>query len=295
MKRASLLSRYHRSCAGRCTTRTEGIFSCCKEGFDVSLSEKRHSNQNIDNNSNSSANNFQVLQSQLANILSELSKTNSRLVSIETQLTTFNMQVEKNKVDIEDIRQELNDLNNKLRHVNNSAELDINTTNHNSHCSNTNGNNMEYYIQEYREREKRKNNIILYNVEENKNEPDNDSSKVLTYLSKIEGIQNSPMVCRRLGNPSRDKVRRLLITMPSPKDAFITIKNKALLPKPVKVSSGRTVIQRQHLQKLLKELSEHNAKHPHKLKTLRYVNNIPCLIDAASKAKLTRTPNIPKN
>lgn len=161
----------------------------------------------------------------------------------------------------------------------------------NSHTQNNAGTQFdsEFIINEINERNKRASNLILYNI----NESDSTQSdlRITHDLNQvnivIKSILNnattlpSPVKVIRLGRSQSNKPRPLKVVFNSVSDVFDILKNKRNLSidhPNVSVSSDRTQIQRDYMQKLREQLTTRSSNGENGL-TIKFIKGVPKIIN----------------
>lgn len=85
---------------------------------------------------------------------------------------------------------------------------------------------------------------------------------------------------RRIGKFIVNKCRPLCVTLPSRQDLFKILNKSKSFPRGITVSSDKTRLQ-QNTFKFLKAIQlEHNSKYPNDQLHIKFIDNIPNLLDA---------------
>lgn len=142
---------------------------------------------------------------------------------------------------------------------------------------------IEPTLLEMREREKRTKNILVFGLEESK---ENDASTE-TDLEKATGVlrrlqdncQDHNIKVSRIGKPTDGKVRPLRIIFPTPAEAkkILRIKNNLGTEGGVYIKYDQTPMQRAYLKSLLTELDDRKSRGETNL-AVKYFNSIPKII-----------------
>ncbi|KAJ8665722.1 hypothetical protein QAD02_021904 [Eretmocerus hayati] len=142
---------------------------------------------------------------------------------------------------------------------------------------------LEEISAEMQDRVSRINNLIMYNVAEvdANGARMNDLIQVQSLLRNIKDVTLDGIKVRRIGLVKEGKSRPLFIEMRSHYDVMRVIGSKKFLPTGISVSTDRTKAQRDHLSSLRAEVSRINDAKGSRVKTIRYVNGKPCIVDLA--------------
>lgn len=138
----------------------------------------------------------------------------------------------------------------------------------------------EEIMSELQDRERRSNNIMIYNLEEpSSNESmDLDIVNVKGAIQAVKKINVDNKKIIRLGVKRQGITRPVKVILNSREDVLDIVKNKFRCRNPVRIDHDRTHKQRKHLQDLKEQLrSLHEAGHEEK--TIRYINGVPKIID----------------
>jgi hypothetical protein len=119
-------------------------------------------------------------------------------------------------------------------------------------------------------------NVILFNLPETQSNAD-DKLSVSNIFCNIDVIKD-PITILRLGK-SLNKNRPIRATLPTPHDVFEILKNKRKLKnldafKNITVSTGRTMLQRNHLKTVIDELNARKNVGENDI-FIKYINNLP--------------------
>ena len=153
----------------------------------------------------------------------------------------------------------------------------------------------ESLISEVSERFKRKNNIMIYNLEESDLSDDAkrlkaDEKKIQDLLnSLIKFDTNSIKQFSRLGKAVKDKVRPIKVTLTESDIATSILRNKDKCPDPVKIASDQTTMQRDYLRKLRNELDTINKDAV--TKTIKFVRGIPTIVELEENVQVPAKPS----
>lgn len=144
----------------------------------------------------------------------------------------------------------------------------------------------ESLIQEINERQKRANNVIVFNLEEvNSTHPDqqevNDKNQVKNILKSIPSIDLNNLRVTRLGaQKPTNKPRPLRVTLADHSQVLQVLKNKQTLittNNKLKFKSDETPRQREYMKSLQSELLAKQENGQDNL-TIKYVRGIPTIV-----------------
>ena len=108
-----------------------------------------------------------------------------------------------------------------------------------------------------------------------------DIDRVKECWSKISNINLNAIRVRRFSKPSKKGAHPpILVCFDSSFEASRVLKNSKLLPTPITVTTDRTSYQRNQYKKLKEIATQHNKSNPTSLKTVKYINGTPSLIDS---------------
>lgn len=143
--------------------------------------------------------------------------------------------------------------------------------------------NLETIINEIRERDKRSCNIIVENVKEsdktNKSERYKDDNRTILNILEDIKINVGEIKTFRLGTFSENKPRATKVIFENKKTAINILKNRNLVKIPgIRIYSDKTKIERDYFNKIKTEL-EHFKNNGDIDKTIKYINNIPTIIN----------------
>lgn len=145
---------------------------------------------------------------------------------------------------------------------------------------------MDGIENEIQARLSRSKNVVLYNVSEASPEVDSvttaDLAAVRVLLGEINNINSDAISVRRLGKPSRDVNRPLVVTLSSRAEVFRILAARKKLPIAIKVSTDKTRMQRENLRKLYSMVEEHNKVSDKKL-WVKYENGVPKAVNVDEK------------
>ena len=85
-----------------------------------------------------------------------------------------------------------------------------------------------------------------------------------------------------LGNncrPTGAAPRPILVRPHSVIEVHRILRNRHVLPRPVEVSTDKTVEERLHLKSLIDQVNAHNAANPDNKKKKKYINGVPTIVD----------------
>ena len=138
---------------------------------------------------------------------------------------------------------------------------------------------------EVQDRVSRATNVIFYGV------PEIPPGTPNTNIVEIAGIRHAlngigglflpdSVLHRRLPHAaSVDGPRRLLIRLGSVDMVRRILANVNRLPPGISVTSDRTVMERDTIHSLRSQMVQHNAAHPERPLTIKFLNNFPTLVD----------------
>lgn len=143
---------------------------------------------------------------------------------------------------------------------------------------------IEDICKEITERERRKKNIIFFNV----SEPEVDGQSDATILSQFLSSKNVGSIkiqqSMRLGKNTSKKPRPLKVVCESQHDAFQLFSLRFNLPKNWRMSPDRTEAQREALFKVRSELENRKAQGEVDI-TIKFVNGVPTIIKSNTNSK----------
>ena len=132
---------------------------------------------------------------------------------------------------------------------------------------------------EIQERILRSQNIIMYGVAENSSSQA-DTENIISILSKVPAIDLTNVVARRLGKTrANGPPRPILVRLQSAPEVRRILRNRHVIPRPVAVSTDKTVEERLFLKSLIEQVNAHNAANPSNRKKIKYVNGVPTIVD----------------
>ena len=73
--------------------------------------------------------------------------------------------------------------------------------------------------------------------------------------------------------------RPTLVRLHSAIEVRRILRNRHALPRPVAVSTDKTVEERLHLKSLIDQVNAHNAANPDNKKKKKYINGVPTIVD----------------
>ena len=149
--------------------------------------------------------------------------------------------------------------------------------------------NFEDVVQEIYERQKRKQNIVMFNVPETldvsfENQKEQDRIKVTNILNAINpNVSTNEIRIQRLGrlDPVNPKSRVIKVTLNQENDVHVIIKNVKALKnnehfRNVSVAFDKTPKQIEHYKRLQQELQSRISKGEKNLK-IKYYNGVPSI------------------
>lgn len=145
-------------------------------------------------------------------------------------------------------------------------------------------------LAEMEDRKLRSKNVIMFNVPESSgnSHPEimsEDLNKVKSILHNVSNVDTSQIKLYRLGKKDTNKTRPIKIELPDKYQARTVLQNKGIPYENViiKTKNDLTMLQRQEVQNLWKELEDRKSKGENNL-IIKYINNRPKILN-----------NIPKN
>ena len=151
---------------------------------------------------------------------------------------------------------------------------------------------------EVQDRVSRATNVIFYGVPEiPPGTPNTDIAEIAGIRHALNGIGSlflpDSVPHRRLPYAaSVDGPRRLLIRLGSVDMVRRILANANRLPTGISVTSDRTVMERDTIRSLHRQMVQHNAAHPERPLTINFLNNVPTLVDrVASRDQPTAVTN----
>ena len=139
------------------------------------------------------------------------------------------------------------------------------------------------------------NNVIMLGVTEITSQGDsknfsNDKELIVDLLSLIPNFFPKIVNCHRLPKADVSGFRPLAVTFESRSDIFTLLKNVNKLPNNIRVKTDKTRAQRDYLTNLYKTKEKFNLENPGDTLSIKYINDVPHLIDALSKPRSTSNP-----
>lgn len=168
--------------------------------------------------------------------------------------------------------------------------------------NNTSNNSEEFIINEISERNLRASNLILYNVPESNSDNTTDriaqdSNLVCDVISSINSGNNiiKPLKVIRLGIRDLNNTRPIKAIFASPAEAFDILKSKKKLlsllpPSIIRISSDRTLHQRNYMKKLRGELETRKTNGETDL-IIKYVRGTPIIVTKNNRSANSRDEN----
>lgn len=147
---------------------------------------------------------------------------------------------------------------------------------------------MDSIANEIDERNRRKRNIIVCNVEENSHSKlddviREDKSRICTLLGTIDpSVTASDLKCFRLGRRNNNKPRPIKVILKHENQVIEIMKNRFKLSAPIRVYRDQTVIQRNKYMKLKDELKI-RGQNGEKDLIIKFIKGIPRIINTNSK------------
>uniref|UniRef100_A0A1Y1MPT1 PHD-type domain-containing protein n=1 Tax=Photinus pyralis TaxID=7054 RepID=A0A1Y1MPT1_PHOPY len=143
----------------------------------------------------------------------------------------------------------------------------------------------ENLIQEINERQRRANNIILFNIEEStsansQDQIDHDLNKAVNIVGAVNVITTGIKAFRLGRTRVSGKMRPLKVILNNPSGALVVLKSKLVLKETfpgISISDDQTTMQRNHLQKLRTELQDRLSSGEKDI-TIRYIHGIPKIV-----------------
>lgn len=158
-------------------------------------------------------------------------------------------------------------------------------------CSSDFQNNFENFeiICELEERQKCASNIIITNIKEssanNRQSRTEDEMKVVKEILGKTGTQVSDFQVHRLGKYQANKNRPIKVLMQNKHLAIQILKNSNKVGIPgVKIFNDQTKMQRNYYLSLKQKLEEYK-RNGDDSKTIKYVNNVPKIVDKINNQK----------
>ncbi|KAK4882990.1 hypothetical protein RN001_006309 [Aquatica leii] len=135
-------------------------------------------------------------------------------------------------------------------------------------------------VHEVFERQRRANNIVIYNIEESDPQSANDKTIATNLIKEISNIDTGNIRVQRLGKQfNNDKPRPLKITLPSSADAIQILKNKHKIKSlnNINIKQDQTPMQLKHLANLRTKLKARQDNGEKNL-TIKYIYGQPQII-----------------
>lgn len=320
---------FHSRCAEQCGYLASGaVRKCCDSSFNTSsppLGDVTDSGE-TDCDSLSSCNESvtkQFLCDSLHNLVNEITasitensaaleaRINAHLNSIQSIVNEVSTVAYGNKAAIEDLKATYSKHSNQIATLStindtctNSIQTlrqeldDLKTSSANTiaeavqaafHAANVN--NREELIGEFFDRLRRSNKLIFFKIPENNNGKGNqaDLTTIVDLLKLTIKVDENSISVRRLGQYKNGGCRPILVCLNSSDDVKAILSKKSTTYKNYSFTSDKTQTQRDYLSSLWSQVDEFNKKGPQVKKTVRYINNVPCIIDTSKNS------NNPKN
>lgn len=239
---------YHPSCFKKAKKNetTGGLSKCCEKPI-----SKAYLNNAFERF-------FEKLNNSLPTLVA--SQVTSQLTS---HLEATNVRIDNAELDIMEIKQRVSSIEEKVT----SAAHDTTSIGP--------ANITNSLMREFREREKRACNIIVYNLPEAGND-DADQRSLNNVLKKFQDFPCCTSTSR-FGDPSNEP-RPLRAIFGSERDALMILKNRAKFSRSkIQVDSDRTFEQRKYLHVLREELAN-RVERGEKDITIKYVDGVPCIV-----------------
>lgn len=177
----------------------------------------------------------------------------------------------------------------ELKQLINRLLIEVNDLKSQKSLNNGSQRSEEFIIYEINERNIRASYLLIYNVPESTsiNSTDrlaHDSNLVNDFIKVINNDNNItiPLKVIHLGKPDQNKTRPIKAIFPSPADVFYILKAKKKLlllqpPSPIRISSDRTLFQRNVMKKLYEELESRRNNGETDL-IIKYVKGSPEIV-----------------
>lgn len=184
---------------------------------------------------------------------------------------------------LQDLSSKVESLENELKEI--KTFLRDNQLPAGSHSTVTSVNNTEDFIAELHDRQKRAQNLIIFNIPESSKQSINerridDETKVNEILQVFENldVELSNLKVFRLGSRSPERNRPIKICLSDAADVLKVLKNKnRLADRRIRIYSDMTPMQRESLKKLQNELRQ-LKDNGDDTKVIRYINNVPKIV-----------------
>lgn len=168
----------------------------------------------------------------------------------------------------------------------------------------TDENQFESFCSELADRNQRSRNILIYNIDENKQTPatqvssngclNDDRETIISILSNIVDIEACDFTVSRVGRKMDDKPRPIKVVLPNPSWVLQIMRNKRNLTSQVKIVPDRTPRQRDHFKRLLSLMKFEHEKGNTNAR-IRYINGIPRLLTDRDNDMSTRNARRSEN
>jgi hypothetical protein len=141
----------------------------------------------------------------------------------------------------------------------------------------------EQLVNEINERQKRASNIIVFNVNESskalRSDRISDDKNAISQILQDINVNVNNIDVFRLGKFQQNKIRPMKVCFRTREEALQVLKNKKSIRTPnIKIVADQTRAQREYFDKVKTKLDE--LKRNSENKIIRFVNNVPAIVDA---------------
>jgi len=201
---------------------------------------------------------------QLKSLTTKMDGIQTKVECFENSLSEFNGKIDTLSTNTTSIIDDVSILNKRI----NIIETDLASL------------SFESILFEFSDRQQRANNVLIFNLPEQKNVSDPSDAALITELLNVLNLNISPVRHSCLGKPSM-KPRPIKVELPSSHAVFDILKFKHKLRSHntfnlVRISTDRTAYQRNFFKNILNELDERKKHGEHDL-ILKYIKGIPTI------------------
>lgn len=158
--------------------------------------------------------------------------------------------------------------------------------------------NAESLYNEIHERSRKSKNVLIHNLQEcnhsdHKKRIAHDVEKAAEIINLLEVNTAADMKVYRLGRPG-NKPRPLKVTLCSEENVLTCLRNKRKIATShpnIRISADLTVMQRDHIKQLHKELDDRKSKGETNI-SIRYINGIPRIMNSYNRSNGIHQKNV---
>lgn len=201
---------------------------------------------------------------QLKSLTTKIDNIQSKMESYDNLFSDLNSKIDSISTNTSSLIDDVSNLNNRVNLLENDmANL-----------------SLEFIVTEFSERQRRANNILLFNLPEPKNASDPSDTAKFTELLNVLKLNTPPVRLSRLGKSSI-KPRPIKVELSSSHSVFEILKAKHKLRShntfsSIHISTDRTAYQRNFFKNIVKELDERKKQGEQDL-YLKYIRGVPVI------------------